>query len=78
MRFRIFVLFALVACLASVAPGFAQQEKAGDLISGRWTGTRSEGLRLTLVLTAVISGSPLGRSVLVVFVNRRRGFMPSA
>jgi len=39
MRFRIFVLIALVAWLACVAPGFAQQEKAGDLISGRWTGT---------------------------------------
>ncbi|HEY1377511.1 MAG TPA: DUF3365 domain-containing protein, partial [Gemmataceae bacterium] len=37
-----------------------------------------EGLRLTLILMAVISGSLLGLSVLVVFVNRRRVPLPAA
>jgi serine/threonine protein kinase len=43
----------------------------------RDTARANEGLRLTLVLMAVISGSLLGLSVLVVFVNRRRVLMPS-
>ncbi len=38
----------------------------------------SEGLRLTLILMAVISVSLLGLSVVVVFVNRRRVLMPPA
>src|SRR6266566_4611095 len=39
MRFRIFAFVALVTCLVLVVPAFAQQEKAGDSLSGRWTGT---------------------------------------
>jgi serine/threonine protein kinase len=35
-----------------------------------------DGLRLTLILMAVISGSLVGLSVLVVFVNRRRALAP--
>ena len=38
MRFRIFTFVSLLTCLALIMPAFAQQEKAGDSISGRWTG----------------------------------------
>ena len=39
MRFTIFALVSLIASLALLAPAFAQQGKAGDSITGSWTGT---------------------------------------
>ena len=39
MKFRILASLSLIACLILVIPAVAQQGKAGDSISGKWTGT---------------------------------------
>jgi hypothetical protein len=54
MRVRTLVFVSLAACLLLVVPSFAQQGKAGDSVTGSWTGTwgpnRNDRNDVTVVL----------------------------